>query len=107
MLKYTGYVVGRKGIIAFFSTDKMNRTDIAVHCRMPVLTVDSGNPALATIMVDREAVERQRASFSQAVGATSDFQPRKINYLSRIIWQLPVIDGPQRAEICTYDVKFV
>ena len=44
---------------------------------------------------------------------SSDFQPLKNsmviikNYLLQIILQLPVIGGPQRAEISIYDVTFV
>ena len=45
-----------------------------------------------------------------SLGLSSDFQPRNNsmviikNYLSEIILQLPVIGGPQRAEIRIYDI---
>ena len=48
----------------------MRRADKAILHRMPVLPVDGGNPASTAIGVDRETVERERASFSQAVHAS-------------------------------------
>ena len=55
---------------ALLSADKMRRADKAILRRMPVLPVDGGNPASTAIGVDRETVERERASFSQAVHAS-------------------------------------
>ena len=48
----------------------MRRADKAILCRMPVLPVDGGNPASTAIGVNRETVERERASFCQAVHAS-------------------------------------
>ena len=48
----------------------MSRADKAILRRMPVLPVDGCNPASTAIGVDRETVERQRASFSQVVHAS-------------------------------------
>ena len=47
----------------------MGGTDITVLCRTPVLPVNGRNPAPTAIIVSREAVERQRAPFSQAINA--------------------------------------
>ena len=51
------------------AADEMAGTDITVLCRTPVFPVNGRNPAPTAIIVSREAVERQRAPFSQAINA--------------------------------------
>ena len=55
----------------FLTEDKMGGTDITVFSRAPILSADGRYPLATSIIVSREAVKRQCASFCFAIGTAN------------------------------------